>query len=509
MPLPIPNLDDRSFTDLVAEMRALIPRYAPQWTDHNITDPGITFIELLAWLSEMILYRQNLVTERNYINFLKLILDRPVPVTVEITLTLDTPQETNVIIPKGTTFATPPDTTGKQIIFETFEEHTILEQYQEVTLTARNYSVVENELLGISDGSPDQLFSFNHTPILIDHFNTSTDPGAYNPNPKITVDGEEWVYVRDFLTESSEVPPYKIFTVEPVTQRLRFGDGRHGIAIPPKGAEIVCICYQGVLGKEVKIGENRRLELLTDAGFPTPAFAPDTTQIVSISNKEAEGGLYLLPFEQARKQGLQKFQERFRAVSEDDFTFLATTVFNELQESSEDRVARAKVVPRRNLNLSSLDKQEGEVSIIIIPDKAQDPSPEPTSALKFNVWKLLDSRRLVGTRHHVVGPKYLPMTIETVVYRKPNTNEVTLSETIRNTIETFLHPLKGGFDGKGWPFGRDVYLSELYQLIESIEGVDYVKDIMLNGRSDETPVYLKENELPEISEADITVTVNL
>ncbi len=195
----------------------LISAGSRKWTDHNITDPGITLIELLAWLAEMILYRQNIITERSSINFLKLILDRPVPVTVEITLTLDTPQATNVIIPKGTKFATPPDTTGKQIIFETFEDHRIAEQYQEVTLTARNYSVVENEVLGISDGLPDQLFSFAHTPVLIDNFNTSRNSNAYNPNPKITVDGEGWFYVQDFLTEEHEVPPSKSFTVEKAT----------------------------------------------------------------------------------------------------------------------------------------------------------------------------------------------------------------------------------------------------------------------------------------------------
>ena len=42
MPLPKPTLDNRSFDQLVAEGRSQIPRLAPQWTDHNASDAGIT-----------------------------------------------------------------------------------------------------------------------------------------------------------------------------------------------------------------------------------------------------------------------------------------------------------------------------------------------------------------------------------------------------------------------------------------------------------------------------------
>ncbi len=51
--LPLPTLDDTRWSDLVEQSRALIPVYAPEWTDHNVSDPGITLIDLLAWLAEM------------------------------------------------------------------------------------------------------------------------------------------------------------------------------------------------------------------------------------------------------------------------------------------------------------------------------------------------------------------------------------------------------------------------------------------------------------------------
>src|SRR4051812_3326243 len=56
MPLPVPPLDDRTFDQLVAEGRALIPRYATRWTDHNVADPGITLLELFAYLTETAIF---------------------------------------------------------------------------------------------------------------------------------------------------------------------------------------------------------------------------------------------------------------------------------------------------------------------------------------------------------------------------------------------------------------------------------------------------------------------
>jgi hypothetical protein len=73
MPLPLPNLDDRRWSDLVDEARALIPTFDPAWTDHNPSDPGITLIELFAWLAEMLIYRANRVPEAHVRTFLKLL----------------------------------------------------------------------------------------------------------------------------------------------------------------------------------------------------------------------------------------------------------------------------------------------------------------------------------------------------------------------------------------------------------------------------------------------------
>jgi len=76
MSIILPNLDDREFADMVAEAKGMIPQLAPSWTDHNPSDPGITLIELFVFISEMLMYRTNRVTEANKRVFLQLLMGK-------------------------------------------------------------------------------------------------------------------------------------------------------------------------------------------------------------------------------------------------------------------------------------------------------------------------------------------------------------------------------------------------------------------------------------------------
>ncbi len=73
MSLPLQNLDDVTFEELVKEAKSLIPVYTSEWTNHNPSDPGITLVELFAWLCEMIIYRIDQIPEKNYLRFLNLL----------------------------------------------------------------------------------------------------------------------------------------------------------------------------------------------------------------------------------------------------------------------------------------------------------------------------------------------------------------------------------------------------------------------------------------------------
>lgn len=96
MSLPSPNLDDRKFQDIVDDVKRQIGLRCPEWTDHNVSDPGVTLIELFAWMSEMMLYRMNQVPEKNYIKFLEMIgvsLEPPAPAQTDLRFRLSRPIE--------------------------------------------------------------------------------------------------------------------------------------------------------------------------------------------------------------------------------------------------------------------------------------------------------------------------------------------------------------------------------------------------------------------------------
>lgn len=125
--LQAPELDDRRFEDLVAEARSLIPRYAPEWTDHNESDPGIALMQLFAWFTDLTLYRVNQIPERAYVKYLQLlgIQTRPAtPATVELTFTT-TGLTTDALVPSGTQVATSGGDPGP-VVFEVEEGFTAI-----------------------------------------------------------------------------------------------------------------------------------------------------------------------------------------------------------------------------------------------------------------------------------------------------------------------------------------------------------------------------------------------
>src|SRR5215218_5810917 len=98
MTLPQPNLDDKTFAALVAEATKLIPRHAPEWTDHNRHDPGITFVELFSWLAEM---------QQFYLKFLKLLGISPRGATqARADVTFSLACDDTLVVPRGAKLTT-------------------------------------------------------------------------------------------------------------------------------------------------------------------------------------------------------------------------------------------------------------------------------------------------------------------------------------------------------------------------------------------------------------------
>jgi predicted phage baseplate assembly protein len=147
MSLPVPNLDDRRFQDLVDDAKRLVQQKCPEWTDHNVSDPGVTLIELFAWMTDQLLYRLNRVPDRNYIQFLELIgvkLFPPAAAHAPITFWLSAPQPDTVVIPTATEVATPRTDTQEAIVFSTTEDLPIVTASLEKVATRAGAKVVKD-----------------------------------------------------------------------------------------------------------------------------------------------------------------------------------------------------------------------------------------------------------------------------------------------------------------------------------------------------------------------------
>src|SRR6266446_7602821 len=121
MALAAPNLDDRDFQALVDEAKRYVQQHCPEWTDHNVSDPGVTMIELFAHMVDQLIYRLNRVPDRHYIKFLELIGVRLLPPTAaetDVTFWLSAAQPETLTIATGTEVATIRTETEEAIPFQ-------------------------------------------------------------------------------------------------------------------------------------------------------------------------------------------------------------------------------------------------------------------------------------------------------------------------------------------------------------------------------------------------------
>lgn len=105
MPLPLPRLDKLNYDELVSEARGNLPVLAPDWTDYNAHDPGITLLELLAWLTEIDSYRLDQIPPASYRAFLRLVGITLRPLQVAQTVLVFVPMSGSRDLPPGVGFS--------------------------------------------------------------------------------------------------------------------------------------------------------------------------------------------------------------------------------------------------------------------------------------------------------------------------------------------------------------------------------------------------------------------
>ncbi|MGW6194628.1 putative baseplate assembly protein [Kribbella sp. NPDC055110] len=347
------------------------------------------------------------------------------------------------------------------------------------TTTASAVATVKNEVLGLGDGTPHQVFGFAQRPIYARPF---TDR-PYD-HVTVTVGGATWTAV-DFLPDRAGTS----YLLDPVSGEITFGDhdavaGTGQGTVPTPGQRIEA-SY-----RYVSAGANGNVP----AGLLHVPTA-NVTGVTGVVNPiPAGGGTDEEPIEETKRRAPELLRHGDRAVTAEDYEALALT-------ASSDIASVRCLAPRLTGGASSswwtygdLQRTPGKVNLIVVPDLGPGtPRPEPSLALSREVHRVLDRRRDVTAELAVRGPRYVPVGIKVTVQvfqRAKDDGLISGKEDVHNAvrknIEKFLHPVYGGRSGAGWAVGESVFESDVYQAIRPADHLGYISalDLVL-----EKPLY--------------------
>jgi hypothetical protein len=308
-----------------------------------------------------------------------------------------------------------------------------------VSIDVQHASLVPGEELGVGTGRPRQRLRTRRTPVLPDLH-------------RVRVAGSEWKAVDSLVGSLAGDRHYEL---DRDTGEVRFGDGTHG-AIPPEDAEItVDYLTGGGTAGNVAAGA---IVVLREA----------IAHVARVHNRwPATGGMDAEPVEDVRMRAPALLHSGWRAVSAADFERLA--------RHASQRVARA-----------TCRAEPGVARVVVIPypegvgDDENFASMLPGDPVFDEVVEFLDERRAVGVRLVVEPPDYQGVRVVATLTREDDDEPTeVVHERAAAAIRTYLHPVRGGRDGQGWPFGRPVVAGELFGVLLDVPGVALVDEVYL------------------------------
>lgn len=185
---------------------------------------------------------------------------------------------------------------------------------------------------------------------------------------------------------------------------------------------------------------------------------------------------------------LAELRRPYRAVTNPDFAQLILSDWEQTRYAQQEfgeagAIARVNCLPKRDLENADINQiVEAHISLVILPRHPQTDAAE-NLRLRQDLKRFLDQRRLITTRLHVVEPNFVDITLSATLYLLDSAKPPGVKAEAERQIKAFFAPLDSQefWQGQGYPFGADIYLSELYQLLDDIPGVDRVEDIELSG----------------------------
>jgi predicted phage baseplate assembly protein len=314
------------------------------------------------------------------------------------------------------------------------------------------------ESLGTSDGTPGQTFKLRFAPVL---------PLAEGETLEVRDPGSDrWMQWQAADTFAESGPDDRHFRFDTNSGEIELGpavrqpDGgwtQYG-AVPPQGADLRMTGYRHGGGREGNVTAGA----LTVLRSAIPGVA-------SVTNpKPAYGGVDPESLDAARQRSALEIRTRYRAVTPEDYEFLT------LQASS--RVGRAVCVPPANpgepIKLHLMPRT--------VPADRQLTFEEltPDDSLLRDVAEYLEARRVIGTTVHLLPVRLRGISVVVKLLAEPQTGLERIEQEVLQALYTYLNPLVGGSatgPDAGWPFGRLLNQGELYQIVHSVDGVQFVE----------------------------------
>jgi predicted phage baseplate assembly protein len=326
------------------------------------------------------------------------------------------------------------------------------------TVPAVNLASIRHEVVGESEGHPDQTFQLRKVPMQPDTLMLEVEQnGEFRP----------WERVDDLLASGPEDCHY---AVDGASGTLIFGDGRRG-RIPLAGNRIVA--------RQYRHGASAAGNL--PAGLVS-TLAVHLAGVQGVANpRPTVGGADVQRLDDLRRDAPAELRSLRRAVTGEDFVALARQV---------GTVARARALPLAHPDHRNVEVP-GAVTVVVVPD-GTEVAPEPSPELLEEVCRHLDARRTIATELYVVGPRYRRITVLARVEAESPTGFDLLRLAVVGAIDAVLDPLgrpapslpgegrRGGARGPGRDFGRDLAPTSLYSVIGGVAGVAAVPHLQID-----------------------------
>ena len=493
MSLELPNLDDRTFAQLMHEARRRIERTCPEWTDHSVHEPGVTLLEVFAYLTEILLYRVNRLPEKAYVAFLNLLgVQRQPPVAATAVLELRTQRTSRAVtVPSGTRVTIEGASGASAPVFVTAEAVTIPADAETATVVAHHCERIDGELVGVGDGTPGQVFSVARAPMArtteaLDLLvGVEAAPGELPAEAAAREWGGRtfriWQPVWSFTASR---PDAAVYVVDRAEGRIIFAP-----AIDPGPPEDASLAAPGAPsapspvaavpgpGREVRVWYRTGGGPAGNVAAGTLTVLRDAVPGVTVTNPEpARGGRDVEPVENLLRRGPDEFLTVRRAVTAADFELLAA--------QSSGAVARAKAFTRADVWSFG---RPGEVEVVLVPHVPAGASGDrvgvdvlvahQTEDARSTTARELDLRRPLSTRCVVSWARYKPVAVHARVVVRREEDEARVRTRVLDRLHRTISPLPGD-TGDGWRFGQALRRSNVYRLLEQAEpGVQWVEQM--------------------------------